>query len=319
MFLFRFSIYVAVITVAVAQNASSPDTSLRVGNTGGNATSSLQYGIMFEVRKNGETYESALNLNQDISYSGDGGIYAELIRNRAFQGNNVFPPNLAAWGSSKGANLSLDTTNPLSAALPNSIRITTEVGGVVTLVNEGWWGIEVKPQTYTGSFYVRGAYNGQFVASFQSTTTGNTLAVTNITSKSVADSWTQHNFTLNPTSAATDTNNTFSIAYDAAAAAGALNFNLVSVFPPTYNNRPNGMRVDLMEALKGMAPSFLRFPGGNNLEGDDPPYRWIWNETIGPLINRPGRPGTWQYQNTDGLGLVEYLWWCQDLKMEPSE
>lgn len=196
--------------------------------------------------------------------------------------------------------------------------MTAGDSGVVSLVNEGWWGIEVKPQTYSGSFYVKGQYSGQFVASLQSMTSGDTYAVTNVTSNSVADSWTQHNFTLNPTSAASDTNNTFSIAYDAAGASGPLNFNLISLFPPTYNNRPNGMRADLMEALKGLAPSFLRFPGGNNLEGIDPPYRWKWNETIGPLATRPGRPGVWEYQQTDGLGLIEYLWWCQDLNMEPS-
>jgi alpha-L-arabinofuranosidase len=246
-------------------------------------------------------------------------MYAELIRNRAFQGSDVFPSDLMSWDASKGANLSLDMANPLSAALPTSVKVTAGGSGMVSLVNEGWWGIEVELQTYTGSFYVRGAYNGQFVASLQSTTSGNTLAVTNITSKSVSDAWTQHNFTLNPTSAASDINNTFSIAYDAASATGPLNFNLLSLFPPTYNNRPNGMRVDLMENLKGIAPSFLRFPGGNNLEGSDPPHRWIWNETIGPLVDRPGRPGVWSYENTDGLGLVEYLWWCQDLNMEPGE
>ena len=155
--------------------------------------------------------------------------------------------------------------------------------------------MEVKPQAYTGSFYVRGAYDGKFVASLQSTTSGNTLAVTKITSRSVADSWTQHNFTIIPTGAAPDTNNTFSIAYDAAGSKGSLNFNLISLFPPTYNDHPNGMRVDLVEAQKGMAPSFPRFSGGNNLEGSDPPYRWKWNETVGPVINRPGRLGTWQY------------------------
>lgn len=63
--------------------------------------------------------------------------------------------------------------------------------------------------------------------------------------------------------------------------------------------------------------SFLRFPGGNNLEGEDPPYYLKWNETIGPLKGRPGYPGTWRYENTNGLGLIEYLHWCDDLGMEP--
>lgn len=48
-------------------------------------------------------------------------------------------------------------------------------------------------------------------------------------------------------------------------------------------------------------------------EGDTFGYRWKWNETIGPLTDRPGRPGTWGYENTDGLGLVEYLHVCRFL------
>lgn len=198
------------------------------------------------------------------------------------------------------------------------MKVTSGSSDRVSITNEGWWGIPVKPEPYHGHFHVRGLYEGEFVISIQSITSGDIFAVASITSRSVADSWTQHNFSLNPESAALDTNNTFSITYDAADADWSLNFNLISLFPPTYNNRPNGMRVDLMESLIDLAPSFLRFPGGNNLEGGDPPHRWVWNETIGPLENRPGRPGTWQYQNTDGLGLIEFLWWCQDLKMEPS-
>lgn len=52
-------------------------------------------------------------------------------------------------------------------------------------------------------------------------------------------------------------------------------------------------------------------------EGESFRYPWRWNETIGPLTQRPGRPGTWGYATTDGLGLVEYLNWCVDLDMEP--
>lgn len=67
-----------------------------------------------------------------------------------------------------------------------------------------------------------------------------------------------------------------------------------------------------------MTPSFLRFPGGNNIEGTvDPSNRWIWNNTVGPVQNRPGRQGTWGYPNTDALGLMEYLAWCEDMGMAP--
>lgn len=63
---------------------------------------------------------------------------------------------------------------------------------------------------------------------------------------------------------------------------------------------------------------FLRFPGGNNLEGNTIDGRWKWNETIGPLKDRPGRATTWGYEETGGMGLVEYMEWCDDLGMEPS-
>lgn len=58
-------------------------------------------------------------------------------------------------------------------------------------------------------------------------------------------------------------------------------------------------------------------PSGNNLEGNSSPNLWKWNQTIGSPLNRPGRPGTWGYYNTDGLGLIEYIHWAQDLGAEP--
>lgn len=97
---------------------------------------------------------------------------------------------------------------------------------------------------------------------------------------------------------------------------GALDFNLLSLFPPTYNNRPNGLRIDLMEAMAGLKPSFFRAPGGNNIEGNTSPYWWDWKKSLGPLENRTGYPGTWTYENTNGLGLIEYMLWAQDLGME---
>lgn len=55
------------------------------------------------------------------------------------------------------------------------------------------------------------------------------------------------------------------------------------------------------------------------MEGQSPPGHWQWKKTIGPLKDRAGRAGTWGYHNTDGLGLVEYMQWCEDLNMEPCE
>ena len=72
-----------------------------------------------------------------------------------------------------------------------------------------------------------------------------------------------------------------------------------------------------MELLAAMKPKFLRFPGGNYLEGNAFNQRFIWKETIGPVEQRPGHPSPWGYWSTDGLGLLEFAEWCEDLDMEP--
>ena len=221
---------------------------LTVASTGGSPVSPLQYGLIFE----------------DISHSGDGGIYAELVQNRAFQ-NGTIPP----WQSVNGASLTLTTDEPLSSALPYSINVagTSAPAG---LVNPGYWGINVAPQTYNGSFFARGDYNGSFTVSLQSNLTGDVYATATVAGPSTSASWTQFNYTLVPNVTAPNSNNSLSITFDPTMASnGSLDFNLLSLFPPTYNNRPNGMRIDLMEILGAQPPSFLRLPGGNNLEGSE--------------------------------------------------
>lgn len=170
--------------------------------------------------------------------------------------------------------------------------------------------------TYAGSFYALGAYSGNFAASLVSDITNETLATTTIQASSVANSWTQFTYELSPSADAGNSNNSFLLTFDATSG-DVLQFNLISLFPPTYNDTPNGNRIDLMEALAALNTKHFRIPGGNNLEGNSAPYYWKWNATIGNLRDRPGRPGTWNYENTDGLGLVEYMLWCQDLNLEP--
>ena len=72
-----------------------------------------------------------------------------------------------------------------------------------------------------------------------------------------------------------------------------------------------------MELLASMHPKFLRFPGGNYLEGDTIEERFDWKATIGPLVDRPTHRSPWNYQSSDGLGLLEFLEWTEDLKIEP--
>jgi len=98
---------------------------------------------------------------------------------------------------------------------------------------------------------------------------------------------------------------------------GTVWFQNVSLFPPTYNNRPNGTRPDIMQMLADMQPKFLRFPGGNYLEGNTIAERFNWKQTIGDVSQRPGHRSPWGYWSTDGFGLLEFLEWCEDLRMEP--
>jgi alpha-N-arabinofuranosidase len=88
---------------------------------------------------------------------------------------------------------------------------------------------------------------------------------------------------------------------------------LVSLFPPAYHGRTNGNRIDIMEKLAAMKPAFLRFPGGNYLEGGRIETRFDWKKMIGPLVDRPTHPTTWSYHSSDGMGLLNSEL-CEDLK-----
>jgi alpha-N-arabinofuranosidase len=126
--------------------------------------------------------------------------------------------------------------------------------------------------------------------------------------------WKQYSFKLKTGAVAVSANNhlELTIAHPA-----TVWFDLVSLFPPTYHDRPNGNRIDLMTMLAAMHPKFLRLPGGNYLEGDHIPERYQWKNTIGPLVDRPTHPSPWRYRSSDGMGLLEFLEWCEDLKIEP--
>lgn len=182
--------------------------------------------------------------------------------------------------------------------------------------NVGFWGFPVvEGWEYKGSFWVYGGLDGNVTICLASNEDVEYAeASVEISSSS---EWTQYNYTFSPTISAPNSNNTLNFTFAASDLSNSVNFNLLSLFPPTYKNRPNGNRIDLMDAMAGLYPSFFRMPGGNNIEGLSSPYWWNWTNTIGPLVDRPGYPGTWTYENTNGLGLLEYLLWSEDLGMEP--
>ncbi|KAJ3478864.1 hypothetical protein NLI96_g9462 [Meripilus lineatus] len=224
--------------------------------------------------------------------------------------------SLAVWPDVR------DST-PVSSALPNSLQVAIPAGstGRVGFSNEGFWGIKVDSSwTYTASFYYRfpaaSAFRGSATIGLQSST-GQILASANVALSGSQTSWSRVQVTFRPTASTSSTSNSFFVILDGAQGAGqTINFAMFSLFPPTFKNRPNGIRADIAEALIEMGPSFFRFPGGNNL-GQTVASRWQWNATVGSLLSRPGRSGDWGYINTDGLGLLEYLQFFEDANMEP--
>jgi alpha-N-arabinofuranosidase len=180
--------------------------------------------------------------------------------------------------------------------------------------NDGYWGMAVRPNSvYTGSFYAKTDGAGTPVtASLVNDQTGLSAASARITG--LTGDWKEFTFTLKTGQVAATANNHLELTVTSPATVW---FELVSLFPPTFHDRPQGNRIDIMEKLSALHPAFLRFPGGNYLEGDHIPERFDWKKTIGPLVDRPTHPSPWRYRSSDGMGLLEFLLWCEDLKMQP--
>ena len=257
-------------------------------------------------------------MTEEINYSYDGGLYPELLRNRT-----MFIPHhgLELWpaithGDSVMERVA-DTAVGPSKALPHSLKLAiskasrTSQAGVA---NGGYWGIPVRPgTTYKGSFYARTEGVGPARVRLLTDELGTVLAETTVDLK--FGNWQQYHYTLQTGAGVkTSSTNHLEITF---ARPGTVWLQLVSLFPPTFNNRPNGNRPDLINMMAAMKPQFLRLPGGNYLEGDFINERFNWKETIGPLVDRPTHRSPWNYQSTDGMGLLEFLEWCEDLKVEP--
>ena len=291
----------AALAVLQSSYPVTPDSMTIDSDQTGAAINPLLYGLMIE----------------DISHSIDGGLYAELIRNRALKDDNTNPMSWQAENGTGAATIAVDTTQQVPGTeLTNSLRLDISTGGVgVGVSNEGYWGIPVKPrEVYTGSFYAKsdGHLEGTLTIEIRSDGNNNVLASTTI--PAVTTDWKLYTFKLKTGGSAASETNKFVIV---ASGTGSLWLTQVSLFPPTFNNRPNGSRIDLMDELLAMHPKFLRLPGGNYLEGNNIADRFDWKKSIGPIEQRPGHNDPWGYRSTDGFGLLEYLDWCDDLNMEP--
>lgn len=292
-------------------------------NQRGPRISPTHYGIFFE----------------DINHAADGGLYAELIRNRSFEDGEGYgkPATMEAWTTQAASPSQLTArliqptkkvkllNDAQGNALQLDVRATEQ--SPVSLVNEGFWGINtVQGRTYRLSFFARGTYQGTVKAALRSKD-GATVYAQSVVSGFPADTksskgkkgkqdqqWRKYTATL--TANANDPQAQFALVLDGQ---GVLDIDVVSLFPPTFKNRENGLRPDLAQMLYEMHPKFMRFPGGCFVEGQvSPENAFRWERTIGPIEERPGHWNVnWGYRTTDGIGFHEYLQMAEDLGAKP--
>ena len=290
-------------TLAGASLAQAPSATLSIQlDKPAHAVSPTLYGLMTE----------------EINYSYDGGLYAEMVRNRTLQDHGwagVGRWNVEHIGNS-AASMAIDLTEGPSAALEHSMAITVKQADSANpagVRNEGYWGMAVRPNTtYKGSLYAKSESPdlGPLTVSLVSDNTGQPVATAAV--PAISNAWRRYEFTLTTASVQPSADNHLLLTVGHS---GKLWIDLVSLFPPTYKNRDNGNRPDLMEMMAKMHPKFLRLPGGNYLEGDQIDERFDWKNTIGPLVDRPTHRSPWNYQSSDGMGLLEFLEWSEDLNM----
>lgn len=159
-----------------------------------------------------------------------------MLRNNGFQGTN---PGLTAYAAVGGTTLTVDTANPLTSALPSSLKVTVPSGtsGQVGFTNAGYLGVPVNDDTYANYFWIKGAYSGAVTLSLVGVSSGTVYASKTIRVNSVATSFTYYETTYTSTQAP-DGNNVWKLTFDGAAVAGnALYFGLPQLFPVTFHER----------------------------------------------------------------------------------
>ena len=232
--------------------------------------------------------------------------------------------SLDGWSTFGQGSISLAVDQPLSIALPAHLKfsLTSNSTAVSGFINGGFHGINVKSQTYNASFFYKpssGASiaSGQLTVGFRNSANNITYGSVNVdVSKAPVGNWSKFAFSIVILNSAPSVGNYFFIQF-AEGSRGDFEFNLISCFPPTYKDRINGARIDIAQIFADLKPGFVRLPGGDDLEGRSIPERFIWNDTIGPLENRPGRRGNWVGYNTEGFGIIELMTFVEDIGASP--
>lgn len=256
---------------------------------------------------------------EDINFGADGGLYAELVKNRSFE----FAQNLMGWDIFGNVTLMNDgpfERNPHYVRLGKSAHPHKHSG----IENEGFFGMGLKAGSeYRFSVWARG--NGQRirVELIDNDSMGETQVITSKKLEITSDEWTKYQIILKPEVEEKKAHLRIFLETD-----GNVDLEHVSLFPvDTWKGRENGLRKDLVQALADLSPDVFRFPGGCIVEGTDMGNRYQWKETVGQVENRPTNENRWHYTFTHrffpdyfqsyGLGFYEYFLLSEDIGAEP--
>ncbi len=260
---------------------------------------------------------------EDINYAADGGLYAELVKNRSFE----FPQHLMGWKAFGKVTVMDDgpfDKNPHYVRLSNAGHPHKQTG----LDNEGFFGIGVKKGAeYRFSVWARipeGGTAGKIrieLVDTKSMGEQQAFATQNLTIDS--KEWKKYQVILKPE--VTDPKAVLRIFL---ASPQTVDLEHVSLFPvDTWKGHENGLRKDLAQALADIKPGVFRFPGGCIVEGTDLATRYNWKNSVGPVENRPLNENRWQYTfphrffpdyyQSYGLGFYEFFQLSEEIGAEP--
>ncbi len=268
---------------------------------------------------------------EDINLGADGGIYAELVKNRSFE----FSKPLMGWKIlgkplTEGDFLVVNRQQE-NTANPRFLRVSlhNNAKGSIGLNNEGFRGMGIKNNLrYDFSVMYRTSSANikmyiELVNAKGENIGGTTETTTSTGNDPMAIGWKKISSSF--TSTATEPKAKMNIWFEGD---GTIDIDMVSLFPQdTWKNRPGGMRADMIQMLADMKPGFIRFPGGCIVEGFDLSQRYQWKKTIGPVEERQLIINRWNFEfvhrptpdyfQTFGLGFFEYFQLAEDIGAEP--
>jgi alpha-L-arabinofuranosidase len=264
---------------------------------------------------------------EDINMGADGGLYAELIKNRSFE----FYKPMMGWTVqqrkfTEGTVLVCNRQGN-NIANPRFIRVTVNEAGNRSLGinNEGFRGMGIKKDMrYDFSLMYRQP-NGNVKLHIELIDSDRRIigSTTLIPATTTGEDWKKQSVSF--TSSATELKAKLNIWFEGT---GVIDMDMISLFPEdTWKKRPGGMRADMVQLLADMKPGFIRFPGGCIVEGFDLSQRYQWKKTLGPLEERQLIINRWNFEfahrptpdyfQTFGLGFFEYFQLAEDIGAQP--